>query len=68
MFPKFLGSIDNKNKNKQWLNYHQWFHICPLWLMDDIHHIIVSHCVLNDYCFKQLMHNNFRIINQFCLL
>ncbi len=36
--------------------------------MDEMYHIVVSHHVLNDHCHKQLVCNDFRIINHFCLL
>ncbi len=34
--------------------------------MDEMFHIIVSHHVLNDYCSKQLVYNDFMVINHSC--
>ncbi len=36
--------------------------------MDDICYIVVAHHVLNDYCPKQFVHNNFKAISHTCLL
>jgi hypothetical protein len=36
--------------------------------MDDICHVIVPYHVLNDYCLKQLVHNDFKAINRFLIL
>jgi hypothetical protein len=30
--------------------------------------LMTSHHILNDYCSKQLVHNDFRAIDQFCPL
>jgi hypothetical protein len=36
--------------------------------MNDICHIIMPHHVLSDYCPKQFVYNDFKIISHFCLL
>ncbi len=33
--------------------------------MDEMCHIIVPHHLLNDYCLKQLIYNDFTVINHF---
>jgi hypothetical protein len=52
MFPKFLGPICNNKKSS---NNDQT-------ITDDFTY------VLNDYCFKQLLHNDFKAISYFCPL